>query len=391
MKTALLQQEVQEFIEQNLASNVQKLALKKSPFSHLSMADLLPQIESKQRAKNKLPLWYATKNILFPSKLSIEQTSSEPCAQYKANLVKGDSLVDLTGGFGIDSYYFSKNIEKLTHIEIQEELSQIAQHNFKEFSQTNIECICANSIEYIRDTDQKWDYIYLDPARRNDAKQKVFLLSDCTPNVVEHLDLLFSKTNTILVKTAPLLDIQAGLKELSNVKQVHIVALNNEVKELLWVIEKDYTQEIELIAVNIQKDKTDSFTVCLSQECSAKFEDLSLYLYEPNAALLKTGKFDCISAIFNIGKLHQHSHLYTGSELISFPGRSFKVLSTHLYNKANTKEQLQGIKANLTTRNFPLKVEEIRKKWKVKEGGDIYIFFTTLRNEQKVFIICQKI
>ncbi|MHC5202249.1 THUMP-like domain-containing protein [Myroides sp. LJL119] len=391
MKQNLLSAEVQKFIQDHLGQKVESLALKKSPFPGIAMSELVVQIESKQKTKDKLPKWFATENILFPSKLSIEQTSSEPCAIYKANLVNGQSLIDLTGGFGVDSYYFCKNIKQVTHCEMQSDLSQIAAHNFQAMQISNITCLNVDSIAFLTENSQKWDYIYLDPARRSASQKKVFFLSDCTPNVIEHLDLLLQRSNNIIIKTAPLLDISKGLKELKFVKQIHIVALNNEVKELLWVIEKDYNYSPELIAVNLTAQKQDVFQVSLNQLCTSRYALPKKYLYEPNAAILKTGKFDCISSFYDVFKLHEHSQLFTSDQLVEFAGRRFEICNTMVYNKINAKAQLSNIKANITTRNFPLKVEEIRKKWKIKDGGDTYIFFTTNLEQEKIFIICKKI
>lgn len=387
----LLQPEVQAYIKEHLNDTIADLAFKKSPFPNLSMPDLLAQIESKQKAKSKLSKWYTTPNLVFPTKLSIEQTSSEECAAYKASLVEGDSLIDLTGGFGIDCYYFAQRIKQVTHCEIQPELSAIVQHNYTQLQQANITCIAGDSLLYLATSKKQFDYIYLDPARRNQSKEKVFFLRDCTPNIVEHLDLLLRHTHTVLVKTAPLLDIQAGLSELKFVKAIHIVALQNEVKELLWIIEKGYEGEIVLQAVNLTKTQQHITTLLLSDERAATYSEPQTYLYEPNSALLKTGKFNAISVHFNVDKLHQHSQLYTSSELVDFSGRRFKIKYNLPYNKATAKEYLQQQKANITVRNFPLKVDELRKKWKIKEGGETYIFFTTTYSNQKVFLICEPV
>lgn len=391
MKNSLLSPEVQKYIEDQIDTKIQSLALKKSPFPYITMAQLIGQIESKQKTKEKLPKWFTTKNILFPSKLSVEQTSSEPCAIYKSELVQGKTLIDLTGGFGVDTYYFSKKVEQVTHCEMQSDLSEIAQHNFKEFQANNITCLNNNSIDFLKETCNTYDTIYVDPARRSASKQKVFFLSDCTPNVVEHLDLLLSKSDNIIIKTAPLLDISAGLKELKFVKQIHIVAVNNEVKELLWVIHKGFTESTQIIAVNLTNTKKDIFKTFIDQHCISQYALPKKYLYEPNAAILKTGKFDCISSYFKLQKLHEHSQLYTSDELIEFSGRRFEIQDIFVYNKTNAKQHLSNIKANITTRNFPLKVEELRKKWKIKDGGDIYIFFTTNINQEKIFIVCKKV
>ncbi|WP_121965015.1 class I SAM-dependent methyltransferase [Myroides sp. N17-2] len=391
MKTNLfLSQEVQQYIQDHLDANLSQIAFKKSPFEHIEMSDLLTQIESKKKSKDKLPTWFKTDNILFPKKLSIEQTSSEACAAYKASLVSGDSLIDLTGGFGIDCYYFSKSIKQVLHCEMQQDLSETVALNFTALGVSNIDCHTGDSLAYLTEHPQSWDYIYVDPHRRNDAKEKVFFLSDCAPNVPEHLDLLFSRSNNILIKTSPLLDIQAGLGELRNVKAIHIVALQNEVKELLWVLEKGYTGSIDLVAVNITKEDTQVFSTPLEQESISTFREPLAYLYEPNAAILKTGKFDAVSQYFDLAKLHPHSHLYTSDSLIVFSGRSFKIEQVLPYNKQVGKEYLTNLKANVTTRNFPIKVEEIRKKWKMKDGGDSYLFFTTNIKNERIIIVCSK-
>ncbi len=387
----LLQPEVQKFIDDNIHQSIPVLALKKSPLADVKMIDLITQIESKQKAKNKLSKWFSTSNIIFPSKLSIEQTSSEECASYKASLVKGDSLIDLTGGFGIDCYYFAQKLKKVTHCEIQEDLSKVVAHNYQQLKQFNIDCITGDSLDYLQQSNQQFDFIYLDPARRNQAKEKVFFLSDCTPNVVKNTDLLFNHTSSILIKTSPLLDIQAGLNELKNVKEIHIVALNNEVKELLWVLEKDYCSTPNLIAVNITKTALQKTIFSFDDQGVANLSVPLQYLYEPNSALMKTGKFDSISSLFNVKKLHQHSHLYTSDELVDFPGRKFKILQSLPFNKANAKQLLLQQKANVTVRNFPISVDELRKKWKISDGGSKYIFFTTTLLDQKIFLICESV
>ncbi|SDH44941.1 THUMP-like domain-containing protein [Myroides phaeus] len=390
MKNHLLAEDVQQYIQEQLHSDIKSLAFKKSPFTHIEMSELLTQIESKQKSKDKLPTWYATDNILFPKKLSIEQTSSEECAKYKASLVQGDSLIDLTGGFGIDCYYFAKQVKAVQHCEMQEDLSAIVAHNYAALGVDNITCHCGDSLVFLKENNKQRDYIYVDPARRNSAKEKVFFLSDCTPNVPEHLSDLFTHTNTILIKTSPLLDIHAGISELNHVKAVHIVALNNDVKELLWILEKGYEGEIALVAVNLTKDEPQLFHTSLTDQAVASFHAPQQYLYEPNSAILKTGKFDAVSQQYKINKLHPHSQLYTSEELVNFPGRSFKIQEVIPFNKQNAKTHLSNIKANVTVRNFPLKVEEIRKKWKIKDGGDSYIFFTTNLKNEKIIIICYK-
>ena len=387
----LLPSDLKEFINKNLKQNINNLALKKNPFPDYEWSWILNQIQAKQKAEKKLPTWFTNDDIIFPSTLSIEQTSSETLAKFKSQLISGETLIDLTGGFGVDDFYFSKRFTKVIHCEFQEDLSAIVKHNFKVLNANTIETISGNSIFYLQQSSEKFDWIYIDPARRDDKKSKVFLLKDCTPNVVELQDFLFEKSDNILIKVAPLLDISSILNELSNVKTIYSIGLNNEVKELLIVQQKSFTGQPELIAVNISNDETihqDIFSLI-----DAIDSHLSIplsYLYEPFSSYLKTGAYNQMAHTFNIHKLHKHSHLYTSEELIDFPGRSFKIEQVIPYNKKDIK-LLENTKANVTTRNFPLKVEEIRKKHKIKDGGEMYIFFTTDLNNDKIVVICKKI
>lgn len=392
MNSSLLSKKIQEFITQNTGAVITKLALQKNPFPEVDWILILNQIEARTKAKDKLPTWFSAKNIIYPGKISIEQTSSEKTAAYKASLISGERLIDLTGGFGIDDYYFSKRFKNVVHCEINEDLSAIVKHNFEQLKVTNCDFFAKDSTNVLTQLNQKWDWIYIDPSRRNDAKGKVFMLKDCLPNVPELLDFYFEKTAAILIKTAPLLDISAGLSELKCVKNIHIIALENEVKELLFEIHNHYTGEIRIKTANILKDKIETFEFILGDEADFHSYDLpQKFLYEPNSAIMKSGGFDEVSTIFNISKLHKHSHLYTSAELIDFPGRSFEIEKVIPYHKTEMKTALVNQQANITTRNFPDTVENIRKKWKIKNGGNLYCFFTTDKNENKIVLICRKI
>lgn len=392
MNFDLLAVKVQDFINDSLALNFTKVALMKNPFPEISWNEILNQIASKAKAKEKLPTWYNQKNIIFPSKLSVEQTSSETTAQYKAQLISGKTLIDLTGGFGVDDYYFSKNFNRLVHCELKSDLHEIVKHNFSNLKANNIECFQGDSHKILTNLNQHFDWIYIDPSRRNDAKGKVFMLKDCLPNVPENLEYYFKYTDNILIKTAPILDISAGLSELKNVKEIHIVAVQGEVKELLWIIEKDYNLEISIKTINITKSYPEIFNFVLGKEnFNCHYTLPQSYLYEPNGAIMKSGAFDLICKEFNVNKLHTFSHLYTSESLVNFPGRRFKINKIINYNKQELKENLEEKKANITTRNFPEQVEMIRKKWKIKDGGDIYSFFTTDVNNNKIVLICDKI
>lgn len=388
----ILNIEIQEFIEKNIGLPISKLALQKNPFPNADWIAILNQIEAKTKAKDKLPNWFSAKNIIYPSKLSIEQTSSEKTASYKASIVSGERLIDLTGGFGVDDYYFAKKITSVGHCEINPELSDLVKHNFEQLNISNITCYTGDSLVTLKTLNRKWDWIYIDPSRRNDAKGKVFMLKDCLPNVPENLNFYFNNSDAILIKTAPLLDLSAGLLELQNVKTIHIVALENEVKELIWELHRGHTGKTNIKTINLLKDKSETFDFILDDQ--SKLPDFGLpqkYLYEPNSAIMKSGGFDQVGIFYNLNKLHKHSHLYTSDHLISFPGRVFEIQNTIPYSKTEMKMYLENTKANITTRNFPDTVEGIRKKWKIKEGGNVYCFFTTDQNNHKIVLICTKI
>lgn len=392
MDLKLLNPGIQKFINANIDKNISKLALQKNPFPEVEWISILSQIEAKTKAKLKLPSWFATDNIIYPSKISVEQTSSEKTASYKTSIVSGESLIDLTGGFGVDDFYFAKKIKVVTHCEINPDLSSIVKHNFKQLDAKNISCHSGDSLEILAELNTKWDWIYIDPSRRNDSKGKVFMLQDCLPNVPENLDLFFNHSDSILIKTAPLLDISAGLSELKNVKTIHIVALENEVKELLWEIHRGYSGEIKMKTVNIVKEKLDTFEFILGKNPEIPTYSLpKKYLYEPNSAIMKSGGFDEVGTFYKLNKLHKHSHLYTNSTLVAFPGRVFEIENTFPYHKNEMKAHLENQQLNITTRNFPNTVESIRKKWKIKEGGNQYCFFTTDENDNKIVLICKKI
>lgn len=392
MNTSILDPNIQDFIYKNSGVSITKLALQKNPFPEVEWISILNQIEAKTKAKEKLPIWFSTKNIIYPSKVSVEQTSSEKTAAYKASLISGKTLIDLTGGFGVDDFYFSKKFETIAHCEINEDLSAIVKHNFEQLQVKNAVFYADDSENVLNNLDQKWDWIYIDPSRRNDTKGKVFMLKDCLPNVPESLDFYFEKSDAVLVKTAPLLDISAGLSELKFVKNIHIIALENEVKELLFEIHNHYQGEITIKTANILKDRTETFEFVLGDQLDLPFYHLpQKYLYEPNSAIMKSGGFDEVSTSFNINKLHKHSHLYTSDELIDFPGRTFEVEKAISYGKNDMKAELLNQQANITTRNFPDTVENIRKKWKIKNGGNLYCFFTTDKNDNKIVLICRKI
>ena len=394
MNEAIFSKEVQDYLKENEDAEISRIVLSGSPFENITAAELAQQLEGRKKAKSKLPIWYKTSGIYYPPKLNIEQTSSQATAQYKASLAQGLSLIDITGGLGIDSYFFSKENNEVIHFELNDEISQIATHNFKVLEANNIKTFSGNGLDYVEKNSSHFDTIYVDPSRRNESKGKVFMLKDCLPNIPEKIALLLSKTNQLIVKTSPLLDISAGLRELTAVAEIHIVAVNNEVKELLWILKQGAkSSDLVLKTVNILSTGNEVTAVNYQEalDSSAYFALAKKYLYEPNAALLKSGLFNWIGSAFNLEKLHTNTHLYTSDDLIDFPGRRFEVQETLSFNKKNIAGRFGGKKANITTRNFKTSVENIRKKFKIKDGGDDYLFFCTDLNNSAVVIACRKI
>ena len=392
MDTFLLHPEIQKYINSQLGVDVAKLALQKNPFPDTNWISILNQIAAKTKVKDKLPTYFSFENIIYPNKVSVEQSSSEKTALYKSKIVFGDTLIDLTGGFGVDCFYYSMRIKKVIHCEIDTELSAIVSHNFKQFGIENVKCIAGDGFEILSNLNEKLDWIYIDPSRRNDQKGKVFMLKDCLPNVPELLYFYFSKADNILIKTAPILDISAGLTELKNVKCIHIIAVDNEVKELLWELNIDFIGNPEIKTINIVNQKLETFNFELNLTVELPFYELpKKYLYEPNSAIMKSGGFDEIGIQYSLSKLHSHSHLYTSDERIDFPGRTFEIKKVFYYSKQEMKTNLENSKANITTRNFPDSVDDIRKKWKINDGGSTYCFFTTDLNNDKIVLLCSKI
>ena len=390
MQKQLLQPEIQNFIFENTFTPISKLALQKNPYPNVDYKLILNQIEAKAKSKTKLPSWFNAINILYPSKVSVEQTSSEITAKYKSKIIKGNSIIDLTGGFGVDCFYFSKIVKNVVHCELNSELSELVAHNFKQLNALNVTCINGDSLEVLKNLNQKFDWIYIDPSRRNEFKGKVFMLKDCMPNVPDLIDFYFQYSSKILLKTAPILDISAGLLDLKNVKKIHVVAIENEVKEILWEIEKEFNGKILIETINCLQNSNEVFSFNLGSDVIASYNLPKKYLFEPNASIMKSGGFNEVSNQFEMDKLHPNSHLYTSNEMISFPGRVFEIEKMISYTKTDLKKHLENTKANVTTRNFPESVENIRKKWKIKDGGNIYCFFTTDVNDNKIVLICTK-
>ncbi len=392
MNENILNKEVQEFISDNLNSDIHAILLGKRRFPNIDNKELVEQIEAKKKAEKKLPFWFLTSNIYYANKLNISQTSSEIAAKYKADLVSGETMTDLTGGFGVDSCYFSKRFKHVIHIEKNEELSHIAQHNFKQLDAKNIDCIIGDGIEYLQSNKENSDWIYVDPSRRDKDNKRVYFLKDCEPDVTVWLELFFSRTEYLLLKTGPLLDITLGLQQLQKVHTIHIISVENEVKEILWELKKNHEEEPLIKTINFNKGEKELFQFYGQEEkeVTVDYSHPLHYLYEPNSSIMKSGAFNLTGKRYGLKKLQEHSHLYTSDTLIPFPGRVFKVNKVVPYTKKSIK--LLGIqKANISTRNFPETVVQIRKKTKLKDGGQNFLFFTKNLHDDLVIILAERI
>lgn len=392
MNRELLNGEVQAFINKHINAEISRISLSKSPFPYISSKELAEQIYSKARSAQKLPLWFKTPGIYFPPGVSIEQASSEIAARYKSGLIHGKSLIDLTGGFGVDSYFFSMKGAQVTHCEINTELSEIAEHNFN-ILDADISCLNIDGLEYLKSTERTFDTIYIDPSRRKDSR-KVFMLEDCEPDVPGNMDLLLNKADRIIIKTAPLLDLQSGLRELKQVSEIHILSIRNECKEILWIIDRD-TRETDplIICAALSNDKCGMYSFRLKEEKEwniSRYSEPLAFIYEPDVALLKAGCFKLISRDFGIHKLHQHTHLYTSEELKpEFIGRSFKLLKEWKYGAFIKEHSFK--KANIICRNFPAGPEALKKKLRINDGGEDYLLFCTGSSNELLVLHCQRI
>lgn len=381
---------MQSFLEEHLDSDLHRLILKGSPFENISVQELAEQIQSRRKCRLKLPLWWKTPGVLYPPSLNIEQSSSEKAAEYKASLVSGHRMIDLTGGFGVDSFYFSKRFDHVVYVEIDRELQEIVKHNLMILNVYNVDCIPGDSIEFLKSSDEKFDWVYVDPSRRGNGQERVFRLEDCTPNLLENLDLIMSKAGGVLLKLAPFMDISQALNQLKNVKEVHVLAIDNEVKELLFLISEKGAETTTIKAVNLTQNRTDVVASEIGSMSEIDYGTVSTYLYEPNAAIRKAGLYPTLSSQYKLDKIHPNSHLFTGKELVDFPGRVFRVIKQIKYSPKRVRKELGLKRANITTRNFQESVAEIRKRTGLKEGGEDYLFFTTDHHNISIVLQCAK-
>jgi hypothetical protein len=386
--------EIRTFLRENENKDTYELSLKVSDIHGVPIQIVAEQILSRQKARTKLPSWYKNDCILFPPATNLEQASSEITARYKSELIAGEQLIDLTGGTGVDTYYLSQKFKRSVFVESDSFLCRLAQHNF-ECLDADIDVTYANADGYLEKLDPNGLVFFIDPSRRNQDRKRVFKISDCSPDILALKESLLKKGICTLIKLSPILDLHKTVADLSGAcHELHIVAVDNEVKELLVVMLQAPEKKPLIKAVNLLKTgekQVFKFTENDETKAQAKFGDYGPYLYEPNAAILKSGAFALISERFNIVKASPNTHLYFSEESIKdFPGRRFKVIKVVDYQPKILKREFNKQKANVTVRNFPHDVKEIRKRLGLRDGGSDYIFFYRGLNGLLRTAVCKK-
>lgn len=432
-----------EFIQEYREKDTRQLALQSARFPDVDMPYALDQIKGWQTARRKLPTWAACDGIVYPPHLSMEQCSSEPTAQYKLNLAMewarrvdhASSMTDLTGGFGVDFSFTSCAFASATYVERNAQLCHMVEHNLPLLGIDNAKVVCADAVDYLSTLDMQ-TMIFLDPARRDQHGAKTVMLADCTPDVVQLLPQLLKKSRFTMLKLSPMLDWHKAVEDLQGtVREVHIVSVGGECKELLLVLSEEIESELNVFCADLEAGGSGGSSRSSGSSCSSLSSEPSFprtpsspcapsspsapshaslfvyapgasrpapnsqlptqnskFLHEPNASIMKAGCFDELAAAYGVSPVSRNSHLFLSAEPVDgFPGRSFSIERVTTLNKRELRQALAGIeKANIATRNFPLSVAELRKRLKLKDGGDVYIFATTTAEDEHLLLISHK-
>ncbi|KFF21839.1 THUMP-like domain-containing protein [Chryseobacterium sp. JM1] len=370
MENKLINKEIQNYINANLNTDLHTLLLKKSPFPDVSMSEIVQQIKGKQTAQKKFP-FLLKKEIIFPPQLNLEQSSSEKTADYKSQILKGKKFIDLTSGFGIDAYYLSQNFEEITLVEQNQELLNIVEHNWG-ILERKATFINQNLEDFLQTNQEHFDVIYLDPARRDQNKNKVFLLEDLSPDILQIREKLLATADQVVVKLSPLIDLKYLVSVVPGIFRIEIIAVRNDVKEVVIFLSNGQEEGIKVNCINLESGESAfSFTFGEEENSQALYSEPEKFIYIPNNAILKAGVFNLISERFGLKKLHPNTHIYTSSEKISdFPGREIEM------EVIESKQVKKKVQFNIISKNYPLKPEDIKKKYGLKDGGKGYLIFT---------------
>lgn len=392
-----LPEAARRYVAAHLHDDPAHLALQARRHPNLPVPELVRQIQARQKARVKLPAWADNQDLIFPPSLSVEQASSERTATYKAALVAGAArLGDLTGGFGADAAHFAAVVDQVDYVERDPRLAQVVAYNFAQLQITNVAVHASDAVNFLKSSGASFDWLFLDPARRDQRGGKTYRLADCEPDVPRLLPLLLHHAPRVLLKTSPMLDIELAIQELKHVRRLWVLAVDNEVKEVLYELGAEPAIDPERLAVNLRRDGSQQeFRLNRAREARAvpRYAEAQQFLYEPNAAILKAGAFKSVGSAFELIKLHQHSHLYTSTELrADFPGRIFRILAVEKADGTTLKSHLgPEARAHVTTRNFPESVADFRRRTGIREGGDTYLFATTDLRGRLVVLVCEKV
>ncbi|MDN3205214.1 class I SAM-dependent methyltransferase [Algoriphagus sediminis] len=345
------------------------------------------QISARQKAKKKLPEWISNQEIIFPPTLNLEQSSSQATAEFKARGQSGGKFIDLTGGFGVDCYYLGRKFKSAVYCEVNEELAEITSHNLNKLAPEHFEVFTGNGLEYLEQSDETFDLIYLDPARRGHANQKLYKLSDCEPDLVSHWDLIKSKASKVLIKASPMLDISKAWVEIPDIQKVTIVSVKNEVKEVLLEADLTGKKSMEVLAVDLgESESSFSFRPKDEENSKVEFGEASNLLFEPLAAILKAGAFKVFGSRYSLKKLEPNSHFFTSGAIPeNIPARVFEVLGEIKPSKSVLKKLFPEGKVNIIARNYSIGPEAFKKKFRLKDGGIDYLIATKTLSGFKVF------
>jgi 16S rRNA G966 N2-methylase RsmD len=382
----MLQPEEIKFIQEHLQQDASRIALSAKKYPQLDIKKLASQIQARQKLGEKIPFWTANESIFFPQQISLEQASSEATAKFKASLV-GGKLIDITGGMGIDAWAFSQTCEEVTYVEQQEELAQQTRYNHGVLGLSNVNHQQGDGLTHLN---QSYDWIYVDPARRDEQGNKVILFKDCQPNVLDILS--YSKTSKLLIKTSPVLDIYRAIQELGGVEKVYVIAFQNEVKELLFIKSSESSLDplIEIVELANSSPSLYRGTLYAEKNAEMHLDKVGKYVYEAHPAVLKAGFFKLVQKE-NLWQLGLHTHLYSSNELFNdFPGKRFECISSGPVQRDWLLSHLSDLRVNISTKNFPLKADALRKKLKLKDGGEFTLYAIQNREEKNELLLCKK-
>ena len=385
----MMSDEIKTFIRENIEKNPADLALKLSKKSGLPVKFITDQIKSRQKARYKLPDWFEDDNLILPPSVSLEQASSQKTAKFKASLIQGERLIDLTGGTGIDSSYFAQAFTEVIFVEKEQHLCELAEHNFNVLGLENITVVCSAAESFISTYTGKSDWIYIDPSRRDERGDRVQELEKATPNVIEIMPQLTNISDQLLIKASPMIDIKQSIDSLANVSQVYVVESDREVKEILFKIEeRESESSISVYQLNGGHVLAIQFNRDEEKNAKSAYSEPKCYLYELSPGIMKAGPYKLISERYSIEKLSVSSHLYTSNTLIKdFPGRCFKIMESlplkHIKGRIT--------KANVLTRNYPSKPDQLKRKYNIKDGGDDYLMFTRDQDSNHICLHCRRL